>query len=129
MDWGEAIKVAKYRLNLDPTEYLERYDWVRVVKEAKEVLQEEWEEKRELEREYRIAEAQKDYAKYKQTPQWQKVREYAMGRAMNKCCDCGAEAEEVHHLSYDHINTYDELGDVIALCKDCHRKRHKIKDD
>lgn len=36
------------------------------------------------------------------------------------CADCGAQAREYHHASYDQ----ERWLDVIPLCKDCHVRRH-----
>ncbi len=37
-----------------------------------------------------------------------------------KCADCGAQAKEYHHESYE----ADRRLDVIPLCMDCHKRRH-----
>ncbi len=37
-----------------------------------------------------------------------------------RCADCGAQAKEYHHESYDQ----DKWLDVTPLCKDCHIRRH-----
>lgn len=48
-----------------------------------------------------------------------------MTRDQYQCKGCGhKQAEDVHHLTYDHI--FDELlFELIAVCRDCHTRIHK----
>lgn len=39
---------------------------------------------------------------------------------------CGSGTNlNVHHISYEHLDTYDEIDDLITLCRDCHKKVHE----
>ena len=78
----------------------------------------------------------KEWAKFfYKSKQWQHVRDYVMKRDQWLCQDCLKKglivpAEEVHHitpLSPENITdpsiTLNE-NNLIALCRECHRKRH-----
>ncbi len=62
--------------------------------------------------------------------EWQCVREQVLTDADNTCGDCGALAEEVHHiifLTLENVNDYTislNPKNLIALCHQCHNKRH-----
>ena len=62
--------------------------------------------------------------------EWQLVREQVLNDADNTCGDCGALAEEVHHiifLTLENVNDYTislNKKNLIPLCHQCHNKRH-----
>lgn len=60
---------------------------------------------------------------YYKSPEWEKVRLFALHRASHRCQRCGAGGVlQVHHLTYDRL--YDERPeDLEVLCKKkCHDK-------
>ncbi len=69
------------------------------------------------------------YHKFLQSSYWQDVRFKVLDRDNNTCQYCGATTSlQVHHLTYEHHGEEMEyLEDLIALCKDCHKKEHNIK--
>jgi len=65
-------------------------------------------------------------------PRWQKKRLEIMGRSNFKCENCGDSKTElhVHHIKYEYGKNpweYDE-DDLIALCSECHKVLHDIKE-
>lgn len=77
----------------------------------------------------REASHQKEYAAYLVSPQWAGKRRKVFERAGGLCEGCRERsAEDVHHLTYDHI--YDEfLFELIALCRPCHERLHGVDID
>ena len=71
--------------------------------------------------------AEIDYYKYLKTTAWENMRQKTFRRDGFKCVICGTEKNlECHHLTYDNLGA--ELrGDLITLCKDCHRLLHEGK--
>lgn len=58
------------------------------------------------------------------SPRWRELRVLVMRRSDDVCEGCGTRmADEVHHLSYDHLG--DEfLFELVALCRTCHARWH-----
>jgi hypothetical protein len=67
----------------------------------------------------------KDYKSYLLSDEWREKRRLIINRCGSVCEGCGLrEAEEVHHITYDHI--YNEfLFQLLGLCSLCHRKWHE----
>lgn len=68
------------------------------------------------------------------TAAWKRTRERVLRRDRYMCVDCRRygrmrEAVEVHHIQ--HLEDAPELaldpGNLVSLCKACHRKRHPEK--
>ena len=58
---------------------------------------------------------------------WDVIRRDAYARANGRCMICGAKVKrlEAHeHWIYDEKNAIQKLGDVLALCHDCHSVIH-----
>ena len=70
------------------------------------------------------------YSEYLRSREWQATRKRVLRWAGAHCQDCHKRAKplEVHHLSY--ARRGEELAtDLIAVCRDCHQKRHnKLKE-
>lgn len=50
------------------------------------------------------------------------IRDGKLERAATKtCADCGKDAEQYHHESYEKS----KYLDVVALCRSCHSNRHR----
>jgi len=73
-------------------------------------------------------------AKYRRGDHWQVLRRLVLERAGGQCENwpkgghrrCDREPSQVHHLSYEHIDT-EPLNELMALCARCHlleRDRH-----
>jgi len=69
------------------------------------------------------------YAKYLQTPEWNKRRKRAYKRARYKCQLCGAKNKglNAHHNSKEAYTRRGEEwdSDLIVLCNDCNASFHK----
>jgi 5-methylcytosine-specific restriction endonuclease McrA len=56
---------------------------------------------------------------------WQLRRQSALERAKHRCQDCGRTGGlDVHHLTYRRVGR-ERLRDLRAVCRECHRKRHR----
>lgn len=118
MEWNEAIEKAKRKLGYCSNEYVE--DWNSVVERAKDIIIEENEE------EYSefCDNAKEEYKEYLKSDRWKELRLLRLEKDNFKCRDCGNEANEVHHTSYNNINTPWEIHEIISLCHNCHERRH-----
>ena len=68
----------------------------------------------------------KNYQKYLKSRHWQRTRNMKMARVGHRCEKCGAKATEVHHKTYKRVGA-EKQTDLLAVCRECHRKLHKIK--
>jgi 5-methylcytosine-specific restriction endonuclease McrA len=68
------------------------------------------------------------HAEYLKTREWRVRRNRALIRAGNRCQVCGkANLQlDVHHNSYERYGE-EQLSDLIALCRSCHRRFHGIQ--
>lgn len=70
------------------------------------------------------AHSSKPYAKYLQSPHWQRIRGEALERSKFRCQLCAASWKlNVHHNTYKNKGR-EQPEDVIVLCRDCHSKHH-----
>lgn len=68
-----------------------------------------------------------NYLKYLASDRWATLRLKILKRDKFKC-KCGADATQVHHLTYDRIeNELDE--DLISICRTCHLKEHGLNNN
>lgn len=64
------------------------------------------------------------YADYLRSEEWAARRTKVMQRAGGICEGCrDRPAEEVHHLTYEHV-TQEFLFELVAMCGDCHARFH-----
>ena len=70
-----------------------------------------------------------EYNKYLKSGCWKKQRKQALRKADNKCQTCNTSLIElhVHHRTYSNKGTDKESGDLIVLCRTCHRLIHSNK--
>ncbi len=112
---GELIKLAEYKTGEplfkeehQPSEFL---TWKNQAGESE-----------------RMEELTGDYRTYLLSEHWLNLRNQALKRDKFVCQMCGSGINpHVHHVSYDHVGTEQELDDLVTLCKECHSKVH-IKD-
>lgn len=66
------------------------------------------------------------YGDFLKTPYWKAIAQKVRQRANWRCQMCNTKrALEVHHRSYDcHGREHDNLGDLIAICRECHGLHH-----
>jgi hypothetical protein len=67
------------------------------------------------------------YRQHLKSKQWRLLRERALRRAAGRCenptCpSSSAVGLEVHHETYERLG-HERLGDVVVLCRGCHRER------
>jgi len=66
------------------------------------------------------------YHEHLASVEWLAIRGEVVQRAEYRCEQCGLPwGLEVHHKTYERLGKED-LGDLICLCGDCHRKLHGI---
>lgn len=67
----------------------------------------------------------KNYSKYLRSVEWKEKREQVMQRAGRLCEGCrSAPADEVHHLTYEHVG-HEFLFELVAVCHSCHERLHE----
>lgn len=64
------------------------------------------------------------YNQYLICDAWKRMRQNVFERDKFKCAVCSGPAEQVHHLTYDRVG-YEELEDLVSICKDCHDEVHR----
>lgn len=71
-----------------------------------------------------------EYDKYINSPQWKRLREYAIKKAGGVCQICGISKYsvclEVHHKTYERFK-HERLSDLLVVCPDCHEKVDNIR--
>ena len=66
------------------------------------------------------------YEAYRASPLWQNVRTQVFRRSSKRCECCGDTAVEVHHRDYrPRVLLGNDLGPLVAICRDCHEFVHK----
>lgn len=65
------------------------------------------------------------YSDYLKTEHWKKKREEVLREYGYRCSFCNANDTELHchHRTYKNVG-YEQKGDVICLCKKCHKVFH-----
>jgi 5-methylcytosine-specific restriction endonuclease McrA len=83
-------------------------------------------EKLNEEAQKRLTDRKQFYQEYLKSPEWQQKRLLVIDRQNNVCHGCMHNTiDDIHHMSYDNLG--DELlFQLIGLCRDCHKKTHKI---
>jgi 5-methylcytosine-specific restriction endonuclease McrA len=44
-----------------------------------------------------------------------------------ECQVCGGTAVDIHHIVYKSHGGSDDVSNLIALCRNCHNKAHKLE--
>jgi hypothetical protein len=67
-----------------------------------------------------------EYNAYMKSDRWDKKRRKRLEIDKYKCQDCFRRDRplDVHHLTYDRLG-YEDMGDLLSLCRECHNSRHK----
>lgn len=83
--------------------------------------------KRKRQKEARSKSSTGEYKKHWYRPNWPAIRQAVLQRD-NYRCRCGSITSlQVHHLSYDRLDTPNEINDCITICLNCHKMIHKKK--
>lgn len=71
---------------------------------------------------------QSTYPIFLKSAYWKYVHNLVVNRDGFKCVKCGNEGNlQVHHLTYKHhYKEHLHLGDLVTLCRDCHRLEHDL---
>lgn len=81
----------------------------------------------EIKKKYDRAAFFRSYDQYLASPEWLEKRGLVLRRANSQCEGCGVQpAEEVHHLTYEHVGN-EFLFELVALCHCCHERIHGDK--
>lgn len=64
-----------------------------------------------------------EYSVYLRSDSWGRRRAARLELDNYSCADCGSEATQVHHLTYERIGD-ESIDDLISLCIECHAIRH-----
>jgi len=68
-----------------------------------------------------------NYQDYIISQKWQDLRKAVLKRDKYQCQLCNSKKDlQVHHKTYDRFG-YENLDDLITLCKVCHEKHHDEK--
>ena len=63
------------------------------------------------------------------TPEWRSKRNRMLLKADNRCELCGKRGRlDCHRRSYERYGA-EQLGDLIAWCRSCHKRFHDILPD
>ncbi len=63
--------------------------------------------------------------------EWQRAKQMALDKTNGFCQNCGAPAEQVHHIKHltlENVNDYNislNPNNLVALCIGCHNKQHQ----
>ena len=64
------------------------------------------------------------YRRYLRSPHWQTMRRKVLRRAGYECERCRRKAPlDVHHLTYARRG-HEDMNDLQALCRQCHKEAH-----
>jgi hypothetical protein len=67
-----------------------------------------------------------DYAAYRESEHWQRMRQEALQHARYACEECGSPSQlEVHHHTYVRLGK-ERPGDLRVLCKEHHSAKHSL---
>lgn len=90
-----------------------------------------WQYRRALREDYAnrpLDEVWEEYRDYLQSDAWRHRRTLVLERDQYLCQACLINrAEQVHHLTYAHMGQ-EFLFELVAVCRDCHRRLHPEKD-
>jgi len=66
-----------------------------------------------------------EYRKYIHSSQWRQKADERLKLDGGKCCVCGGDATEVHHLTYENLGK-EKMEDLVSLCRRCHEKAEDL---
>lgn len=68
-----------------------------------------------------------EYERYIHSATWKEKAAERMDMDYHRCCVCGREATEVHHLTYDNFRN-EHMEDLVSMCHKCHGKAEEFYD-
>jgi hypothetical protein len=97
-------------------------------RQALEAQRQHWEDQvaaRRWDEEEKRAVRRAEYAAYRATPEWARIRDRVRKRDVI-CRGClAAPIEEVHHLTYEHVGA-EFAFELVGLCRRCHARVHEV---
>lgn len=70
---------------------------------------------------------QVEYAEYRKTPHWRRLRKAVIKRDGRKCTRClSRHMLQAHHLIYRDRFEDSVPSDLVTLCQGCHKKEHGL---
>ena len=76
---------------------------------------------------WRYKKGNPEYDRYIHSAAWRKKADARLEMDGHVCQVCGGAATDVHHLTYDHFGS-EEMGDLVSLCRRCHKKAEDLYD-
>jgi hypothetical protein len=68
------------------------------------------------------------YEKFLRGPTWQEIRRKKIESVNGACEDCGScVGLQVHHKTYRNFGGNERKSDLVAVCKECHERRDRIR--
>lgn len=111
---------ARETLHFGENEYLDEQEFDEVVETAKDLLEQERDEEYDEWTFLRTIE----YNEYMKSINWSIKRGERLAIDNWICQDCGLKAEQVHHITYKRFKR-EKMEDLVSLCVECHKKRHR----
>ena len=76
---------------------------------------------------WRYKKGNPEYDRYIHSTEWRSKADARLEMDSHVCQVCGGAATDVHHLTYDRFSNED-MGDLVSLCRRCHKKAEDIYD-
>lgn len=64
-----------------------------------------------------------NYKDYLRSHEWAAKRRERFDMDNGICCECGAPADHVHHVTYERLGD-ERMQDLLSVCRPCHSKIH-----
>ena len=76
---------------------------------------------------WRYKKGNPEYDRYIHSAAWRRKADARLKMDGHVCQVCGGAATDVHHLTYDRFGN-EEMGDLVSLCRRCHKKAEDLYD-
>ena len=76
---------------------------------------------------WRYKKGNPEYDRYIHSAAWRRKADARLEMDGHVCQVCGGAATDVHHLTYDRFGN-EEMGDLVSLCRRCHKKAEDLYD-
>ena len=76
---------------------------------------------------WRYKKGNPEYDRYIHSAAWRETANRRLGQDGHTCQVCGGDATDVHHLTYERFG-YEEMNDLVSLCRKCHEKAEALYD-
>ena len=70
-----------------------------------------------------------NYDDYMKSVEWEEKRQLRLRMDGFRCFKCGTAVNlQVHHITYERLGQ-EKMGDLVTLCKKCHKRLHEPKEN